>query len=59
MSHLGDRYGGDRREKVRWGDVGIALDREVRHLTFSSEEGVRKPVLGEVYSGAGREGGDR
>ena len=45
--------------KVRWGDVGTAPDLEVRHLTFSSEEGVKKPVFGEVYSGAGREGGGR
>ncbi|PUU76467.1 hypothetical protein B9Z19DRAFT_1194727 [Tuber borchii] len=44
--------------KVRWGDVGIAPDGEVRHLTFSSKEGVKKPVFGEVYSGVGREGGD-
>jgi len=42
-------------KKVRWGDVGIGVDPGVRHLTFSSEE-VRKPVFGEAYAGAGREG---
>ena len=42
-------------KKLRWGDVGIAPDLGVRHLTFSSEEGVKKPVFGEVYAGIGRE----
>ena len=42
-------------KKVRWGDVEIVTNLGVRHLTFSSEEGVRKPVLGEVYAGVGRE----
>ncbi|PUU76460.1 hypothetical protein B9Z19DRAFT_990518 [Tuber borchii] len=41
-------------KKVRWGDVGVVPNLGVRHLTFSSEE-IRKPVFGEVYSGAGRE----
>ncbi|PUU79607.1 hypothetical protein B9Z19DRAFT_1100738 [Tuber borchii] len=40
-------------KKVRWGDVEIVPNLRVRHLTFSSEEGVRKPVLGEVYVGVG------
>ncbi|PUU72168.1 hypothetical protein B9Z19DRAFT_1172619 [Tuber borchii] len=44
--------------KVRWGDVGIMSDLGVRHLTFSSEEGVGKPVIGEVYAGIGRGGSD-
>ena len=44
-------------KKVRWGDVGLATNLGVRHLTFSSEEGVTKPVFGEFYAGAGREGG--
>ena len=39
--------------KVRWGDVGITPNLGVRHLTFSSENGVRKPVLGEAYAGRG------
>ena len=43
------------RKKLRWGDVGIAPGLEVRHLTFSSEEGVRKPVIGDVYAGTRRE----
>jgi len=42
-------------KKVRWGDVEIAPGLRVRHLTFSSEEGVRKPVFGETYAGMGRE----
>ena len=42
-------------KKVRWGDVDIVPNLGVRHLTFSSEEGVRKPVFGEVYAGTGRE----
>ena len=43
-------------KKVRWGDVGIIQNLGVRHLTFSSEEGVGKPVFGEVYAGMVREG---
>jgi len=43
-------------KKVRWGDVGIVSGLGVRHLTFSSEEGVGKPVFGEVYAGIGKEG---
>ena len=43
-------------KKIRWGDVGIEPYLGVRHLTFSSEEGVRKPVFGETYLGNGREG---
>ena len=39
-------------KKVRWGDIGIVSDLGVRHLTFSSEEGVKKPEFGEVYAGA-------
>ena len=42
-------------KKVRWGDVGIPPAPGVRHLTFSSEEGVRKPVFGEVYAGKGED----
>jgi len=42
-------------KKVRWGDVGIVQDLGFRHLTFSSEEGVGKPIFGEVYAGK-REG---
>ena len=41
--------------KLRWGDVKIVSNMGVRHLTFSSEEGVRKPVFGAVYAGAGGE----
>jgi len=44
-------------KKVRWGDVGIVPNVGARHLTFSSEAGVRKPVSGEVYAGAGGQGG--
>ena len=40
-------------KKVRWGDVGIVSDLGVRHLTFSSEKGVKKPEFGEVYAGTG------
>ena len=43
-------------KKVRWGDVGIIPYLGIRHLTFSSEEGVRSPVFGEVYLGTGKEG---
>jgi len=46
-------------KKVRWGDVGIIPNLGAGHLTFSSEEGVRKPVFGEVYAGAVREERDR
>ena len=42
-------------EKVPWGDVQVVPSLGVRHLTFSSEEGVRKPVFGEVYAGTGGE----
>jgi len=42
-------------KKVRWGDVAILASLGARHLTFSSEEGVRKPVFGEVYAGMGKE----
>jgi len=41
-------------KKVSWGDVEIVPNLRVRHLTFSSEEGVRKPVIGEAYAGVGR-----
>ena len=44
-------------KKVRWGDVGIVPNLGVRHLTFSSAKGFRKPVFGEVYARVGREGG--
>ncbi|PUU77973.1 hypothetical protein B9Z19DRAFT_1115177 [Tuber borchii] len=43
-------------KKVHWGDVGIVPNLGVRHLTFSSQEGVRKPIFGEVYAGIGGEG---
>ena len=43
-------------KKVRWGDVGIVPNLGVRHLTFSSQEGVGKPIFGEVYAGVGGEG---
>ena len=42
-------------EKLRWGDVQVAPSLGVRHLTFSSDQGVGKPVFGEVYAGTGRE----
>ena len=42
-------------KKVRWGDVGHVPNLGVRHLSFSSEKEIRRPVFGEVYSGAGRE----
>ncbi|PUU76463.1 hypothetical protein B9Z19DRAFT_990526 [Tuber borchii] len=42
-------------KKVRWGDVGCAPNLGVRHLTFSSEEEIGKPLFGEVYSGIERE----
>ena len=41
-------------KKLRWGDVGHVPNLGVRHLTFSSEEEIGKPVFGEVYSGTGR-----
>ena len=41
-------------KKLRCGDVGHEPNPGVRHLTFSSEEEIRKPVFGEVYSGTGR-----
>ena len=40
-------------KRVRWGDVGHVPNSGVRHLTFSSEEEIGKPVFGEVYSGTG------
>ena len=43
-------------KKIGWGDVGSEPYLGIRHLTFSSEEGVRKPVFGETYLGNGREG---
>ncbi|KAG0126957.1 hypothetical protein HOY82DRAFT_523938 [Tuber indicum] len=46
-------------KKVRWGDVGIAQNVGVRHLTFSSEKGVGKPIFGAVYAGTGGEGSGR
>ncbi|CUS15481.1 unnamed protein product [Tuber aestivum] len=44
--------------KIRWGDVGFVRSQMARHLTFSSEEGVKvgKPVVGEVYAGIGEKG---
>ena len=42
-------------KKLRWGDVGHVPNLGVRHLTFSSEEEIGKPVFGEVYSGTRRE----
>ena len=42
-------------EKLRWGDVQVAPSLRVRHLTFSSDHRVGKPVFREVYAGAGRE----
>jgi len=44
-------------KKMCSGDVEIAPDSRVRHLTFSSEDGVRKPVCGGTYAGIGREAG--
>ena len=38
---------------LRWGDVGVEPNLGVRHLTFSSEEGVGKPESGEFYAGMG------
>ncbi|KAG0635406.1 hypothetical protein HOY80DRAFT_927241 [Tuber brumale] len=40
-------------KKVRWGDVGVVQNLGMRHLTFSSEEGVGKPVFGAAYAGRG------
>ncbi|CAZ83959.1 unnamed protein product [Tuber melanosporum] len=42
-------------KKVRWGDVGIVPNLVVRHLTFSSEGGVGKPVFGGIYAGTGQD----
>ena len=42
-------------KKLRWGDVGCVPNLAVRHLAFSSEEEIRKPMFGEVYSGIGSE----
>ena len=42
-------------KKLRWGDIRHVPNLGVRHLTFSSEEEIGKPVFGEVYSGTGRE----
>ena len=50
----GSDSGGMVRKKVRWGDVEIVPNLRVRHLTFSSKEGVRKPVFGEAHAGAER-----
>ena len=44
-------------EKLCWGDVGIVPTLGVRHLAFSSEDGVRRPAFGEFYAGTGREAG--
>ena len=41
-------------KKVCWGDAGMVSSLGVRHLTFSSEEEVRRPVFGEVYAGIER-----
>jgi len=40
-------------KKVRWGGVDIASNLRVGHLTFSSQDGVRKPEFGQVYAGTG------
>ena len=40
-------------EKLRWGDVQVAPSLGARHLAFSSDQGVTKPVFGEVYAGTG------
>jgi len=37
--------------RLRWRDVEIVPNLRVRHLTFFREEGVRKPVFKEVYTG--------
>ena len=42
-------------EKVSWGDVQVVPSLGVRHLTFSSNQGVRKPVFGALYAGTGGE----
>ena len=42
--------------RLRWGDVGTVPNLGVRHLTLSSQEGVGKPIFGEVYAGIGGEG---
>jgi len=51
---LGEDSKGMVGKKVRWGVVEIAPNLRWRHLTFSNKEGVRKPVFGEIYAGAGR-----
>ena len=43
-------------KKVRWGDVGLVPNMAVRHLTFSSEAEVMKPVFGEAYAGMAGKG---
>ena len=42
-------------KKLRWGDVGHVPNLGARHLTFSTEKEIGKPVFGEVYLGTGRE----
>ncbi|PUU76459.1 hypothetical protein B9Z19DRAFT_1194722 [Tuber borchii] len=44
-------------KKVRWGGVGCVPSIRVKHLTFSSEEGVRKPEFDWAYAGVRREKG--
>jgi len=53
----GTDSGGIEGKKVRWGDVEIVPNLRVRHLTFSSRDGVRKPGFGEIYAGTGRDKG--
>ena len=55
MRCLGEGLEGIVGKKVGWGDVGIVLNLWVRHLTFSSEDGVRKPAFGKAYAGVGEE----
>ena len=43
-------------KNLRWGDVGVLPNMVVRHLTFSSEEGVKKPVFGAAYAGVVEKG---
>ena len=45
-------------KKLRWGDVGVLPNMVVSHLTFSSEEGVKKPVFGAAYAGMVGKGSD-
>jgi len=47
--------GRDHWEEGALEDVGIVLNLGVRHLTLSSEEGVRKPAFREACEGAGGE----